>query len=126
VENTVIALGFSTLILLALLAVDFLAILRAIKTRPSPAYSVGLFLLSVLLMLVVLIWSQDLGRFIVIATFNWGGFLFGLIFAGLGAYLMAVTVRDNKPIGLKDLSILALPAIVIGTGLIVMVVSSVR
>ena len=118
-----VELVLSTFVLLALLIVLFLEAMPSIKTRRPIPYLGGLFFLSVLVAAVALIWGQNLKQFIAIATFNWGGFLFGLFFAGLGTYMMAVTVRDNKPITAKALSYLALPVIVTCTGLTVMVIS---
>lgn len=118
-----IELVLSTFVLLALLVVLFLEAMPPIKTHRRIPYLGWLFFLSVLVAAVALIWGQNLKQFIAIATFNWGGFLFGLLFTGLGIYLMVVTVRDNKPITAKALSYLALPAIVICMGLTVMVIS---
>ena len=56
---------------------------------------------------------------------SWEGFLFGLTFLGLGITLMIITFRDFKSITPKAFAYLdlALPAIVISTGLTLMVLS---
>ncbi len=106
---------FDTVVLLALLAVFFLAIYAPFRAhRPIP-YIGGLFLLNVLVAVVALVWGIHLREFIATATFNWGGLLFGLIFTGFGIYLLVVSLRDRSGI--------VVPIIIIATGLILAVVS---
>jgi len=117
-EKAVVELAFDTIVLLVLLAVFFLAIYAPIRARHPIPYVGGLFALNMIVAAAALVWSINLREFIAIATFNLGGFLFGLLFAGLGVYLLIVSLRDRiQPI--------ALPVTIVCTGVLLALISCV-